>query len=434
MKMLQKMRKKAAFKFQAFSLRQKKILTWWADASPVKNREGIIADGAIRSGKTVSMATSFVMWAMNSFDGQNFGMCGKTVGSFRRNVWFWLKLILMCRGYGVHEIRNENKVFISKGNIVNIFYIFGGKDEGSQDLVQGITLAGVLFDEVALMPESFVNQATGRCSVEGSKFWFNCNPQGPMHWFKVNWIDKAIEKNIIYLHLTMEDNLSLSEKIKERYRSMYIGIFFKRYILGLWIMAEGAIYPEFNQEIHCIKENEVPDDLEAIYIPSDYGITNPMVYLKCGLKHIKNTPHFYIIDEYYNVKKDGSKTDVKFLDDYNSFKRGINIKDTIIDPSATSLINLFRQNNIHVKSANNSVIDGINNVSMWLTQCRIHIVKNKCPNLINEFSSYAWNEKASQKGEDEPLKENDHALDALRYLIQTLYPIRTSRAPIKVKM
>ena len=160
------------------------------------------------------MCLSFVMWSMSNFDGQNFGMCGKTIGSFRRNVLFWLKLMLRSRGYSVTDHRADNLLVVSRGDVENFYYIFGGKDERSQDLVQGITLAGVFFDEVALMPESFVNQATGRCSVDGSKMWFNCNPDGPYHWFKQNWINKCKEKNILYLHFTMDDNLSLSEKIK----------------------------------------------------------------------------------------------------------------------------------------------------------------------------------------------------------------------------
>ena len=220
MKSRRKAISKQIFKFQPFSKKQKQVLTWWLPTSPVKDRDGIIADGAIRSGKTVSMSLSYVMWAMTTFSGQNFGMCGKTIGSFRRNVLFWLKLMLKSRGYGVVDHRSDNLIVVSKNGIENYFYIFGGKDERSQDLIQGITLAGCFFDEVALMPESFVNQATGRCSVDGSKFWFNCNPDGPYHWFKVNWIDKSVDflgkkkaeelkkKNIVLKNLLRVGNLS----------------------------------------------------------------------------------------------------------------------------------------------------------------------------------------------------------------------------------
>lgn len=240
--------KQNGFAFKPFSRKQKQVLTWWCKDSPVNGKDGIIADGAIRSGKTLCMSLSFVLWAMSAFNMQNLGMAGKTIGSFRRNVLFWLKLMLRSRGYKVLDHRSDNMVEISKGDTVNFFYIFGGKDERSQDLIQGITLAGMFFDEVALMPESFVNQATGRCSVDGSKFWFNCNPDSPSHWFKLNWIDKADEKKLIYLHFTMDDNLSLSERVKERYRAMYSGVFYDRFILGLWVIAEGLVYGMFDKE------------------------------------------------------------------------------------------------------------------------------------------------------------------------------------------
>ena len=296
--------KKAIFKFQPFSQKQKQILTWWVPTSPVKNYDGIIADGAIRSGKTVCMSLSYVLWAMTTFNGCNFGMCGKTIGSFRRNVLFWLKQMLKSRGFRVVDHRSENMLEISRGDVLNYFYVFGGKDERSQDLVQGITLAGVFFDEVALMPESFVDQATGRCSVDGSKYWFNCNPAGPYHWFKANWIDRAIGylgkaevnrqkkeaeekkqeisfKRLLYVHFTMDDNLSLSEEIKARYRSLYTGVFFKRYILGLWAMAEGIIYDMFDTARHVIRLAAVEDRLipGGRYVSCDYGTQNALAFL-----------------------------------------------------------------------------------------------------------------------------------------------------------
>lgn len=424
-----RIRNGTVFQFKPFSVKQTKVLTWWTDESPMKNYNGIIADGAIRAGKTLCMSLSFVIWAMAKFNGQNFIMAGKTVGAFRRNVLFWLKLMLKAQGYKVRDRRSDNYVEISKGDKMNYFYIFGGKDERSQDLVQGITAAGVFLDEVALMPESFVNQALARCSVEGSKYWFNCNPEGPNHWFKVEWIDKAAEKKILYLHFTMEDNLSLSEEVKARYRSMFVGIFYQRFILGLWVLAEGIIYPNFKKERHTIKYGDLPSSFDDYYVPSDYGITNPQVFLLCGIKYIKEKPHVYILKEYYNKGTDEKiKTDTLFLQDYLKFIGDLKIRKTIIDPSATSLINLFKQNNIEVKEADNAVIDGINLVLSFLEEERIHIVAENCPNLLREFASYIWDSKAQERGEDKPVKENDHALDALRYLLQTLFPIKRKGA------
>lgn len=131
-----KIKNSTLFKFKPFSLKQKKILTWWTDKSPVKDKNGIIADGSIRAGKTLCMSLSFVLWAMTRFNGQNFILAGKTVGAFRRNVLFWLKLMLRAQGYKIKDRRADNMCEISKGEIINYFYIFGGKDERSQDLVQ----------------------------------------------------------------------------------------------------------------------------------------------------------------------------------------------------------------------------------------------------------------------------------------------------------
>ena len=421
MKMIQRLVRKAAFKFQAFSQKQKKTLTWWCNDSPVKDMQGIIADGAIRSGKTVSMATSFIIWAMTNFDNQNFAMCGKTIGSFRRNVWFWLKLILMCRGYTVNEIRNENLVVISKGSASNYFYIFGGKDERSQDLIQGLTLAGVFFDEVALMPESFVNQATGRCSVEGSKFWFNCNPDSPMHWFKLNWIDKIKEKKLLHLHFTMEDNLSLSSSIIKRYRAMYFGVFFKRFILGLWVMAEGAIYDMWDDVANTFTDDDIQGVLKHKIrrsIAIDYGTTNPMVFLD-----IWDDGHtIWVVNEYYwsSKEKGQQKTDSMYGDDLITFIGDeVAVEDIILDPSAASFKAELRQRGLRVKEADNAVEDGIRNTATMIGKRYLRVHKHNCPMTQKEILSYIWDDKKKERGKEEPLKQFDHSCDALRYYIKT---------------
>ena len=247
-----KLQKKNSFKWQPFSDKQKRIMTWWCDASPYSNWDGIIADGSVRSGKTVSMAPAFVNWAMANYDECDFALCGKTVGSLRRNVINTLKQQLISLGYDYEEKRTENLIVITDGNHTNYFYQFGGKDESSQDLIQGMTLGGVLFDEVALMPQSFVAQAEARCSVAGSKLWYNCNPKGPSHWFKKEYVDIAKDKKLLYLHFTMKDNLTLTQEVRERYERMFTGVFYIRNVLGLWVTAEGKIYTAFT------KDNVIP--------------------------------------------------------------------------------------------------------------------------------------------------------------------------------
>lgn len=385
----------------------------------VQDKDGVIADGAIRSGKTVCMSLSYVIWAMERFNGQNFGMAGKTIGSFRRNVLFWLKLMCISRGYRVVDRRADNMIEISRHDKVNYFYIFGGKDERSQDLIQGITLAGMFFDEVALMPESFVNQATGRCSVAGSKFWFNCNPDGPYHWFKRNWIDKADEKGLIYLHFTMDDNRSLTEQIKERYRSMYSGVFFQRYILGMWTVAEGVIFDMFSVEKHVVDKTEAPRS--DIYISVDYGIQNATVFLMWK----KVDGIWTCVKEYYYSGRESGrqKTDREFADDLDEFAKGETVKRVIIDPSATSFIAEVKKHGFRVKRARNDVLDGIRLVGNLLNRREI-AVSRTCVHLIKEFSSYVWDSKAADRGEDKPVKVNDHALDALRYFCYTIIGVK----------
>ena len=404
--------KKQGFAFKPFSVKQKQVLTWWCPDSPVKDKDGIIADGAIRSGKTLCMSLSYVLWAMESFNQQNFGMAGKTIGSFRRNVLFWLKMMLASRGYSVVDHRSDNLIVVSKGTTTNYFYIFGGKDERSQDVIQGITLAGMFFDEVALMPESFVNQATGRCSVTGSKFWFNCNPDNPRHWFKINWVDKCKEKNIIYLHFTMDDNLSLSEKIKERYRSMYVGVFFKRYILGLWCVAEGLVYSMFSEERHVKKEHMTG---ALTYVVSvDYGTVNPF---SAGLWAFDGWHSQREAEVYYNSREVGKRVDDEEY--YKMLKKLIGnrrVECIIVDPSAASFIEVIKKyNEYSVMGANNDVLDGIRVVTTMLNKDMISVHED-CQDNIKEYGLYVWDE---EKGDDVVIKENDHSMDDTRYYCYT---------------
>lgn len=404
--------KQNAFEFKPFSVKQKKVLTWWCKDSPVKDKDGIVADGAIRSGKTLCMSLSFVLWAMSTFNQQNLGMAGKTIGSFRRNVLFWLKLMLKSRKYHVIDHRTDNMIEVSKNGVTNYFYIFGGKDERSQDLIQGITLAGMFFDEVALMPESFVNQATGRCSVDGSKYWFNCNPDNPRHWFKLNWIDKAKEKNLVYLHFTMDDNLSLSPKIKQRYRSMYVGVFFKRFIEGIWCVADGLVYSMFDEDKHVI-HGECPFS-PMHHVSIDYGTVNPF---SAGMWGFDGKRAIRERELYYNGREKGVRLDDETY--YQKLKELIGdtpIEYIIIDPSAASFIEVIKKHGEYmVKGAKNDVLDGIRVTTTFLNTGRL-FVHESCTNTIEEFGLYSWDEES---GDDKVIKENDHAMDDTRYYCNT---------------
>ena len=414
------------FKFEPFSKKQRQILNWWTDTSPVKDYDGIIADGAIRSGKTLCMSLSFIMWAMANYNGENFGMCGKTIGSFHRNVLSVLMKTLPSRGYYYDYRRGDKLLIIKRGNTENYFYIFGGKDEASQDLVQGITLAGCFFDEVALMPESFVNQATARCSVAGSKLWFNCNPASAQHWFKIRWVDKSDKRRLVYLHFTMEDNLSLSEAIKERYKNQYSGAFYDRYIRGLWVAAEGVIYDMFEYDKHVVKIKDIAPKLtNTCYVSCDYGTQNPMVF-KLWVKGVDNK--WYCTREYYYNGREmrKQKTDAQYVEDLKTFIGEAKPRAIIVDPSAASFITALNNAGFPVLKAKNNVMDGIRFVSVCLKKQKIAYT-DLCTETIREYGEYVWDDKALEKGIDQPLKTNDHCMDADRYFLYTILFKKTAK-------
>ena len=213
-----------------FSEKQMRVLCWWGGNSPHREKTAVICDGAVRSGKTVCMGLSFFLWAMARFSGVSFAVCGKTIRSVRRNVLVELLPQLRGMGFAARARYSENLVTLRFHGRENRFYLFGGRDESSAALIQGMTLGGILFDEVALMPRSFVEQGIARCSLPGARLWFNCNPEHPQHWFYREWILKAESRNALYLHFTMDDNPGLSHAVRQRYRQMFTGVFYSRFI------------------------------------------------------------------------------------------------------------------------------------------------------------------------------------------------------------
>lgn len=394
-----------------FTPKQMKVLTWWCNGSKDCNKDAIICDGAVRSGKTFCMSLSFVFWIFYRFNSMSFAICGKTIRSARRNIITPMISTLKELGFQVNEKLGQNMILISYKGRENRIYVFGGKDEGSASLIQGMTLAGVLFDEVALMPRSFVEQALARCSVEGSTFWFNCNPEYPAHWFYRNWIKQAKSKNALYLHFTMEDNPSLSKATINRYKSLYSGTFYERFILGKWVAVTGAIYPFMNDSSY-VKVPQPP--FESYAVSCDYGTVNPASF---GLWALKNNK-WYRIDEYYfDSRKNGfQKTDEEHYQALKKLVGDRKIRSVTVDPSAASFIETIRRHGEYIVTpAHNDVINGIRQTSTALKEGKIVICDN-CVDSIREFSLYRWDEK----GLDVPIKENDHAMDDIRYFVATI--------------
>lgn len=390
-------------KVKRFSPKQRQVMTWWCQGD---RYDAIICDGAVRSGKTLCMGLSFICWAMTRFHGQQFGLCGKTIVSLRRNLLFELLPILKELGFSCREVRSENLVRIRYQGHENRFLLFGGRDESSAALIQGITFAGVLLDEAVLMPRSFVEQACARCSVSGSKLWFNCNPQAPQHWFYREWIQQAEKRRTLYLHFTMEDNPALSPKIRARYQRSYSGVFYRRFVLGEWTAASGLVYDFFEPALHC--RDAPAEPMEQYCVSVDYGTANPCSF---GLWGRKQGIWYRLEEFYYDSRREGrQKTDAEYVEDMKSLLRGRRAERIIVDPSAASFIQALRQAGFCVCKAENEVLDGIRITADALKSGRL-VICPACRDCLREIGLYCWQEE----GRDAPKKEHDHAMDELRY-------------------
>ena len=393
-----------------FSAKQRRVLTWWMPGSPDCHKEAIVCDGAVRSGKTLAMGLGFFLWAMSCFRSQKFGVCGKTIGSLRRNVLSEILPKLEALGATCQEKRTENLVILKLWGRENRFYTFGGRDESSASLIQGITFAGILLDETALMPRSFVEQACARCSVAGSRLWFNCNPEGPEHWFYKTWIQEAEKRNCLRLQFTMEDNPSLTEAIRERYRRLYTGVFYQRYILGQWVQAEGRVYDFFTPDML----RSAPEGCQDWHISCDYGTVNPT---SMGLWGRKGESWYRVAEFYFDSRREKRQmTDGEYADALENLAGGRRLRGVIVDPSAASFIEVLRRRGIPVRKAKNDVLSGIRLTSDCLKSGKL-VICDTCPDCIRELGEYLWEPGG---GKDRVRKEHDHAMDDMRYFAATV--------------
>lgn len=391
-----------------FSRKQLRALTWWMPQSPDFARDAIVLSGSVRSGKTLCLGLSFFLWAGACFSGQSFALCGKTVRSLQRNLITTLLPALRAAGLSCAVKSGELRVRCGKRE--NRFYLFGGKDEGSAALIQGLTLAGVLFDEVALMPRSFVEQALARCSVAGSRFWFNCNPEGPDHWFYREWVCRTRQRRALYLHFTMADNPGLSPAMRARYERLYTGTFYERFVEGRWVAAQGLIYPFMEADkMAC----DPPAGPFSDYVVScDYGTRNPSSF---GLWACQGETWYRIDEYYYDGRKNGARTDEEHYQGLRALCAGRSISCVVVDPSAASFLEVIhRHGEYRAIPAVNEVLTGIRKTGMALKEGRVRICRN-CRDIWREFAHYRW-----MDGKEAPRKEDDHAMDDLRYFVTTV--------------
>ena len=282
----------------------------------------LIADGSIRSGKTIACIIGFLTWSQEMHSGESFILAGKTMGALKKNVIHPMLQILEAWGWPYTYVRSGSEPHLEIGS--NIYYLFGANTEASQDSLQGLTAAGAYADEAALFPKSFIDQMVGRCSVDGWKIWMNCNPAGPHHFIPEEYLEpeQARKKKVYHLHFTMDDNLSISAKRKEEYRNAWPhgSVFYKRFILGLWVAADGLIYQQFaDNTADYTATGEWLDDNPIMYavIGVDFGGTKSahsftLTGFTNGFRQV------VVLDEYYRKKRINPK---QLQDDFIDFVR-----------------------------------------------------------------------------------------------------------------
>ena len=385
-----------------------------------------ILEGSVRSGKTVAMIPKWLNYIMTGPPGLLL-MTGVSKDTIYDNVLNDLFDTIGEENYHYNRQSGSLDVFWrdADGERVRRIKVVGAKDEGSEKFIRGKTLAGAYCDELTLMPERFFKQLLNRLSVPGAKLYSTTNPDSPMHYLYKEYVtseQKLRDGLVSVVHFELDDNPNLTDDYKTNIRSSYSGMWFKRMILGLWVLAEGIIYDMFSDEL-LFDDAEFTNTLKSTcrrFIACDYGTKNPMVFLDI----YDDGETIWIPNLYYwdSRKEQRQKTDAQYADDLEKMVGEEYPDFIVIDPSAASFKLECQGRGFRVKDADNSVNDGIREVAKLLTKGKIRIHRKNCQPKIDEFQSYVWDERAARMGEEKPVKQADHAMDALRYYVHTMLP------------
>jgi len=365
--------------------------------------------GAVRSGKTHASLERFVEDLKNGPRGDAM-IIGVNRQSIQRNILMHLYRRL---GFPCPTEKAQRDILYAR----NVWFV-GAPDVSAVSTIQGSTLALAYVDEATNIPEPFWKMLESRLSVPGAKLLATSNPEGPAHWLKKEYIDKT-ELDLKCWNFSLEDNPTLDEEFKKQLKASYSGMWYNRYILGEWALAHGAIYDCYDKD----NEYENPFPSPNYYIVGiDYGTTNATAAVLCAISPNK-WPQIRVEAEYYydSAKKGRSKTDQEFVRDIKDFIGCKNISAIYIDPAAASLKIALRQADLPVLDANNDVLLGIKICSKFIGGKNI-VIQKGCTTLREHIQSYAWDPKAADRGEDKPIKKNDHILDALRYAVCSAFP------------
>lgn len=380
-----------------------------------------LAHGSIRSGKTLAELIAFVQWIKHDAPAGPLAIIGVTRDTINRNlleqldlldpaICTWSKQSNTCTIYGrtVHRI--------------------SGNDARAEAKIRGLTLAGALVDEATLMPEAMFVQLLGRLSVHGSKLFASTNPDNPLHWLKVTYIDRAEELDWNVQHFTMRDNPGLNADYIRAKEREFTGLFHRRFIEGAWVAAEGSIYPTFDHEKHVVDYWDLPPARMALGIGVDYGTTNASSAVTL---YLGDDNRLYITDE-WRVDQENRLSPLTDLELSRSYREWLALPhhptstytfgNHYVDPAAASFKTQLRRDGVrHIKNANNNVNYGIKLIASLISADRLRIT-NRCPGLLKEISGYSWDARAAARGEDKPIKEDDHSVDSMRYAVVSSEP------------
>lgn len=376
-----------------------------------------IAHGSVRTGKTIACTWRFLQACVDCPDSQIY-IVGHTFDTAYRNV---VRPILEAKELSIFRpfcSWSGKKLYFRDKTIT----ILGAKDEGAIGNFQGLTMSLVYCDEMTLYPDSIIDMIDSRLSLTHSMGFATCNPSYPSHKVK-QWIDLGNAGNTRYysLHWTLDDNPYVDKEYKERLSQSTSGLFYKRNYLGLWCMAEGAIFDFFDRKIHVV--SKPPRAAEYWIAGIDYGVSNAFACVLLGISTGKYTQEgkcMWVEKEYYwDCKKTGrQKTNSEFATDILNFLEPYSVRHTYIDPSALSMKLELQRKGLHVIEANNDVLNGIEIMTSEMARGTLFVCA-ECKNLIREIETYVWDESKSKKGEDAPVKKADHSVDGLRYCIAT---------------
>lgn len=368
-----------------------------------------IFEGPVRAGKSFIALLRWIEFCDTGPPGPLI-ICGRTDKTIKRNIITPLQDMI---GKAVQYSSGKGEVKLYNRTM----YVVGANDDRAEAKIRGSEFAGALLDEVSLLPENFFKMLLSRLSIPGAQLFASTNPDSPYHWIKRDFIDRQDELDIKVFSFNIRDNPSLGEKYIEDLSREYKGLWHKRYILGEWVVADGAVY-DFFDDHHIIQMPPAPADYYIVGI--DYGTTNPCVFTLIGYNG-GTYPNMWLEKEYYydSKKEMRQKSDYDYALDLMKFIEGYHVERIYVDPSAASFKQELKRNGIHnVKDADNDVVPGIRFVAQLLSNGTFKICAN-CVETLKEFRNYLWDSKASERGEDKPVKAWDHAMDSIRYQLFT---------------